>query len=184
MFDTLRHDLRRYVKARKDCPSEISYILQFIPVCLFHEGALTMIGHRLARWLAGKKLHLPAWCVSKMFFFITGNYIHHETDIGPGCKISHSSVVIHAQRIGKGFECSANITIGQKTLYISEFPIIGDYVVVGAGARVLADIGDMVIVGANAVVIDPVESGSKAAGIPARRVGDSGKFMEYYRSMI
>lgn len=184
MFEDLKADLRRYVKVRGDCCSSGAYFLQFVPVVLFHEGAMCMIGYRLSAWFTRHGLRSIAYIISKIFLFLTGNYIHHMTAIAPGCKINHSGVVIRAERIGKGFEGSANITIGQKIPYRSAFPVIGDYVMVGTGARVLADVGDEVIIGANSVVIEPAESGSTVVGIPARNVGTSKAYMEYYKSFF
>lgn len=184
MFDDIRSDLRRYVRARKDCSSIVEYLAQFIPVILFHEGAICMIGYRLGAWFSRRNLSHIAYIISKIFFFVTGNYINHRTVIAHGCKLNHSSVVIHAESIGCGFECSANITIGQKTPYKSAFPVIGDYVIVGTGARILNDVGNEVIIGANSVVIEPVEGGFTVAGVPARKVGSSKDYMNYYKKFI
>ena len=184
MLNNIRADLRRYVKRRRDCPSNIFYLLQFIPIILLHEGAISMIGYRLASWLSNHRLSFLGYLVSKVFLFLTGNYIYHNTIIAPGCKINHSAVVIHAGRIGKAFECSANVTIGQKVPYRSPFPNIGDFVMVGAGARVLSDLGNEVIVGANAAVIEPVEDGQIVGGIPAVPIKSSKEKIDYYKTMI
>lgn len=184
MLENIRSDLRRYVKAEKDYPSKAAYMLQFLPVIFFHEGAMSLIAYRFSAFLCRRNLKVAAYIVSKVAFFLTGNYIHHETKIGPGCKITHSAVVIHAASIGKGFECSANVTIGQQVPYKSPYPTIGDYAMIGAGARVLNNLGDEVIVGANAVVTKPVPGGQKVAGIPAKYIGDSQKDIAYYKSMV
>ena len=49
------------------------------------------------------------------------------------------------------------------------FPVIGDGVFVGAGARILGDItvGHGCSVGANAVVLTDVPAGMTAVGVPA-----------------
>ncbi len=143
-----------------------------------------MIGCRLGTWFFSHGLKPMAFIISKIFFFITGNYIHHETIIAPGCKIGHSAVVIHAERIGKGFECSSNITIGQKIPSRSPFPVIGDYVMVGAGVRVFNHVGNEVIIGANAVLISPVKDGCAVAGVPAKPVGSSKEYMKYYMNFL
>ena len=184
MLNNLRADLRRYVKDKRDCPSFLAYLAQFIPIVLFHEGAISLIGYRLSAFFSGYRFNLLAYIISKIFFLLTGNYIHHKTKIGPGCKINHSATVIHALQIGRGFECSANVTIGQKIPYISPFPKIGDHVMVGAGARILNDLGNEVIVGANSVVIHPIENGRTVAGIPAKVVNNSENFMAYYKKLV
>ncbi len=182
MFKNTRTDLCRYVKNRVDCKSVFSYMLQFLPVIFFHEGAITMIGYRIARWFTLRGYGFVGYILSKLFFFATSNYIHHGTDIAPGCKINHSSVVIHAKRIGENFECSANITIGQKIPYQSPYPEIGRNVIIGAGARVLCDVGDEVIIGANAVVVKPIKSGCIAIGIPARELRSSQDYIKYIKN--
>jgi serine O-acetyltransferase len=50
------------------------------------------------------------------------------------------------------------------------FPIIGDDVFIGAGARVLGPvtIGNRASIGANAVVLTDVPPGATAVGVPAR----------------
>lgn len=179
----IRQDLKRYV--RRPEPGRRAWLHYAVraPMLLLHEGALCIVGHRLAEWLQARRMKSLAFAVSKLVFFVTGNYIHHETRIGPGCKISHASVVIHAREIGAYFECSANITVGQKNPYVSAYPVIGDFVMVGAGARVLADVGDEVVVGANSVVVRSVAAGSVVAGVPARRVGSSGEHMRTYKRL-
>jgi serine O-acetyltransferase len=59
------------------------------------------------------------------------------------------------------------VTVGMRNEW--EFPVIGDGVLVGAGARVLGGIslGDGCSIGANAVVIRDVPAGATAVGVPA-----------------
>ena len=54
-------------------------------------------------------------------------------------------------------------------------PELGDFVVVGAGAKVLGGIslGDNVKVGANSVLLRSVSANATVAGIPAREVHSS-----------
>lgn len=54
-------------------------------------------------------------------------------------------------------------------------PQLGDFVVVGAGAKVLGGIslGDNVRVGANSVLLRSVPADATVAGIPAREVHSS-----------
>ena len=52
------------------------------------------------------------------------------------------------------------------------YPVIGNDVEIGCGARILGPvrIGDGAVIGANAVVIADVPAGAVAVGIPARIV--------------
>lgn len=88
--------------------------------------------------------------------------------IGPGLYIAHpfGSVII-AQRIGANATLTHAVTVGMRSTW--EFPLIGDGVFIGAGARVLGGIclGNDCTIGANAVVIDDVPDGATAAGVPA-----------------
>lgn len=92
--------------------------------------------------------------------------------IGPGLYLPHPvGVVIMAERIGRNCHIISQVTVGMRNEHA--FPIIGDNVTIGAGARVLGGItlGDDAQVGANAVVIGDVPAGATAVGIPARIVG-------------
>ncbi len=51
--------------------------------------------------------------------------------------------------------------------------VIGRGAWIGAGAIVMADVGAGAIVGAGAVVVDPVEPGTRVAGVPAEPIGRS-----------
>lgn len=89
--------------------------------------------------------------------------------IGPGLYIPHPvGTVISARGIGRNCHIISSVTIGMRTR--PEFPLIGNDVTIGAGARVLGaiTIGDGAQIGANAVVLTDVPSGTTAVGIPAR----------------
>lgn len=64
--------------------------------------------------------------------------------------------------------------------------MIGDYVRVGAGAKILGNIqiGDFAVIGANAVVLKDVAPGTVVAGIPARVIRqDPDPLTTYQREM-
>lgn len=91
--------------------------------------------------------------------------------IGPGLYVPHPvGTVIMAQSIGRNCQIISSVTIGMRNRYA--FPVIGDDVTLGCGARILGDItiGKNVNIGANAVVIDDIPDGATAVGIPARIV--------------
>lgn len=87
--------------------------------------------------------------------------------IGSGTKIAYGGVgvLIHPQtKIGKNCMIGTNVTIGAA-------PIIGDYVYISTGVRLVGvgiDIGSFSIIGANAVVVNDVPPFSIVAGMPAK----------------
>lgn len=89
---------------------------------------------------------------------------------GVGLKLPHNGlgVVIHQNTIiGNNVKVLQNVTIGGRNG--SGLPIIGDNVVIGAGAVLLGDIkiGNNVRIGANAVVLCDVPEDAIAVGVPA-----------------
>jgi serine O-acetyltransferase len=81
-------------------------------------------------------------------------------------------IFIHPRaRIGRRCILSQFISIGGMKGH-EEAPIIGDYVRVGTGARILGPvrIGDFAVIGPNAVVVRDVPAGTVVFGVPARVV--------------
>jgi serine O-acetyltransferase len=65
-------------------------------------------------------------------------------------------------------------------------PEIGDYVRIGAGAKILGNvrIGDFAVIGANAVVVRDVPAAAVVAGVPARILRKEGDpLLAYLREM-
>lgn len=92
-----------------------------------------------------------------------------EVKIGQNVKFGHRGIgtVIHKDAvIGDNVHIMHNVTIGAKDGFA---PIIGNNVLIGAGAVILGNVtvGDGASVGANAVVTKNVESGSVVYGVPA-----------------
>ena len=90
------------------------------------------------------------------------------SDIGPGLFIQHGfSTVIAARRIGRNCWINQQVTIGYKDGTVG--PVLGDNVVVCAGAKVIGPIrvGNDVTVGANAVVNKDVPDDCVVVGVPA-----------------
>lgn len=87
-------------------------------------------------------------------------------------RLSRLAIVVHKRAtVGNNVVISPNVTIGGLSAHF-DVPIIGNDVVIGAGARILGPvkIGDGARIGANAVVLDDVPAGGVAVGIPARVV--------------
>lgn len=115
----------------------------------------------------------------KIIFFlnniITGAEIALGADIGKGLIIRHSNGIVigHKTKIGSHCTLLHQVTCGEKfgdgKDEKHEYPIIGNNVVVSAGAKIIGGIiiGDNVVIGANAVVTKNIPSDSTAVGIPA-----------------
>jgi serine O-acetyltransferase len=101
--------------------------------------------------------------------------ISARDSIGPGLIIRHGfSTVVAADRIGANCLIHQQVTIGYTTSL--DCPTLGNYVVVGAGAKVLGSVrvGDHVVVGANSVVVKDVPDNCVVVGVPARIVRRNG----------
>jgi len=113
--------------------------------------------------------------ISMVNFVIFGIEIALNCKIGPGLFFPHTQgTVLGAMSIGSNATIYQGVTIGAKGLdfsYTHEHrPVIGDCVVIGAGAKVLGGVslGNNTVVGANAVVITSFTEGTTVAGIPAK----------------
>lgn len=154
--------------ARRSTPARLSETLRllqrYVPV------RATLV-YRLSH--AAERAHIPGLPM----FLMRYNQKHHALDIVPGVEIGGglymphvAGTVIMATRIGRNCSIIHGATIGMRNEVA--FPVIGDDVTIGAGARVLGGItlGDGAQVGANAVVITDVPAGYTAVGIPARLI--------------
>lgn len=128
-----------------------------------------MLWFRIGSWCRHK--HLPALpgLIQRRIMGHYGLEILVGADIGGGLYVAHPvGCVIVPARMGSNCSVIASATIGLRNEWA--FPVIGDNVFIGAGARVLGGIhvGDNAVIGANAVVIYDVPAGATAVGVPAR----------------
>lgn len=157
LFELIRSDLRRWGKA-----SEAIFKLGFYASCFYRVSHhLMLTGHPL---LAGFFQFIS--------HVITGAEISNRATIGPELAIMHPTGVHIGPRVKIGLhaticECSSivpNLVVGEGS------PIIGDYLWVSAGCRIMGPIvlGDYVWGGPNSVLLKNVESNVVALGTPAR----------------
>lgn len=114
-------------------------------------------------------------------FLLFGIELAARCEIGPGLCFAHTyGIVIGARRIGRNALIYHEVTIGAKEMDVAytpeKRPLIGDDVVIGAGAKVLGGItvGNNSVIGANAVVTHDIPENSVAGGIPARVIKQRG----------
>ena len=176
LLKTLRSDLLRQhalVRGGSIAPPASSRLWvglaspRFIPVFLC----------RFAYALYRVRLGPLAKIVSLINFFAFGIEISVKCVIGPGLFLPHTQgTVIGAWRIGSNATIFQGVTLGAKELDFSysqgSRPLIGDNVVIGAGAKILGAVtlGNDVRIGANSVVLSDIPEGSLAVGAPAKIV--------------
>ncbi len=134
-----------------------------------HPGLRATLLFRVSYALWRSRIPALPGMVSRLNLMLHGLDIPASVEIGPGLYIAHPvGTVVMARRIGARASLISSITIGMRSVPI--FPVLGDDVFVGAGARILGDIviGDKASIGANAVVMKSVPPGATAVGVPAR----------------
>lgn len=138
---------------------------RFAPVLLY----------RLAYACQRLRLSPLAKVFSLLNFMLFGIEIAVACHIGPGLFFPHTQgTVIGAYRIGSNAVIYQGVTVGARDLDFTfdehHRPILGDDVMLGAGAKVLGGIhlGNGVTVAANAVLLMSVPDHSVVGGVPAK----------------
>jgi serine O-acetyltransferase len=131
--------------------------------------------HRMAHFLFALRIPFVPRLLSQVARFLTGIEIHPGARLGPGLFIDHGMGVV----IGETAIVGANALIyhgvtlgGVDSRPCRRHPLVGDNVVIGAGAKILGPvtIGDGAKIGAASVVLANVPEGATAVGVPARIV--------------
>jgi serine O-acetyltransferase len=170
MFDNLKHDYSRYL-VRRYGPLKRHLIAVthygFLAVALYRYGRVArnmrvpVVSHLM------KLAYLLAKGAVNMLFGIS---INVNSNIGPGLYIGHFGGIFMRGEFGRNLSVAQCVTIGARGAGKSDgWPVIGDDVYIGAGAKVIGRIrvGNRVVIGANAVVIRDVPDDMLAVGVPA-----------------
>jgi serine O-acetyltransferase len=123
----------------------------------------------------------------RVYFFITGRLVNILTGIeissraviGGGMYLPHLGTIIiaHQTVIGQFAVIHQEVTFGNAAKEGKMvFPVLGDRVYVGAGAKIIGNvkIGNDVMIGCNAVVVKDIPDHATAVGMPARVVNMDG----------
>jgi len=144
---------------------------------LLYTGLWAMVFHRPAHKSYRWRLYFLARLISQIGRGLTGIEIHPGAQIGRGVFIDHGMGVVIGETciIGDDVLIYHGVTLGATTSERGpRHPIIGNNVVIGAGATVLGaiHIGNGAKIGAGALVIKPIPNGGTVVSEPGRLVNE------------
>lgn len=168
----LRLDIERFHRFMGD-DKPVS-TLRLIKTCL-NPRMLPVVLIRLSEFFAGRRLGALSKLSAMLNVAVFGIESSPQVRIGGGLFLPHTvGTVLGAERIGQNVTILQGVTLGtaepDNGFTVSLRPVIGDHVVLGAGAKVIGrvTVGDHAKVGANAVVLQDVPPHAIAVGVPAR----------------
>lgn len=134
-----------------------------------------LIYYKIAHYFYIRKHFFIARYISEKAKRKTGIEIHPGAVIGKRLFIDHGMGVVIGETaiIGDDVTIYHGATLGGTGKDKGKrHPTVGNFVMIGSGAKVLGniEIGDFVKIGANAVVLDSVDSYSTVVGIPGKVV--------------
>jgi len=171
--EALRTDILRYRALNGRPSSRVGFVgwLSLLSPRLL-PNLLIRLAYRLSLWRLGPIARI----LSLTAYVLFGIEVASQCEIGPGLFLPHTQgTVIGAGRIGRDCTIYQGVTIGARELDMdfasARRPVIGDDVVVGAGAKVLGpiEIGAGSRIGSNANVIQSLPPNSLALA-PAAEV--------------
>ncbi len=144
-------------------------------VIFLYQGFHVLLAHRIAHKLLKWKVPFIPRLISQIARFLTGIEIHPGATIGKRFFIDHGSGVVIGETtiIGDDVLIYQGVTLGGTGKEQGKrHPTIGNFVTIGAGAKVLGNItiGNYSTIGAGSVVIDNVDEHCTVVGIPGRIV--------------
>ncbi len=161
---TVRADVARF--------REEGYGLRGLVRGLLSQGFQALLVYRIFRWFYERRIPTQPlrFMVERFIEITTGISIPVQAQIGKGLRIHHfGGIIVHSETImGEGCTIYHGITLGDLGGW-GGAPHVGNYVVIGTGAKLLGriEVGDYCHIGANAVVRTSVPAGCLAVGVPA-----------------
>ena len=144
-------------------------------VIFLYQGFHVLLAHRVAHKLRYWGIPFIPRMISQIARFFTGIEIHPGATIGKRFFIDHGMGVVIGETtiIGDDVLIYQGVTLGGTGKELGKrHPTLGNFVTVGAGAKVLGNItiGDYSTIGAGSVVIDNVPEHCTVVGIPGHIV--------------
>lgn len=146
---------------------------------LLHPALPAVWTHRIAHRLYRRGLRVPARALMVLVRAVTGVEIHPGARLGRRVLIDHGAAVVIGETavVGDDVTMYHQVTLGAVGWWRDNrrpggerrHPVVGDRVVLGAGATVLGPIriGDDAVIGAKALVLTNVPDGARALAPPA-----------------
>ena len=168
MFNLIREDINIHTNC-----GTLNKKLKYCCNYTFH----LLLIYRLGCWCYQSNNFLGkviAFILEYFVKFYFSSDISCKSQIGPGLNFMHGSDIVIGSEVvaGKCLKIFNGVTLGNKDTEttVMQQPKIGDFVIIGSGAKVLGgvEIGNNVKIGANAVVTQNVPDDSSAVGVPAK----------------
>lgn len=143
----------------------------YFEVIFFYQGFHALVFYRVAHFFYNIKLNLLAKLISNIVRIFTGIEIHPGTEIGRRLFIDHGNGIVIGENAKIGNDCVIyhQVTLGAtgNEKSVNRHPVIGNNVVIGAGAKILGNIkiGNNVRIGSNAIVTKNVENDVTVVGV-------------------
>lgn len=167
MWDRFKQDALRWVVPGEIAEPTVLTWAVLVKLLFRHPALRATAWYRLACWGKANRIPFMVGTIHRWLFFRFGLEI--AGDIEGGLYLAHPvGTVINVSHMGQNCSIIAAVTIGMRNKWA--FPVIGDDVFIGAGARILGAIiiGDGAKIGANAVVLQDIPAHATAVGVPAR----------------
>lgn len=128
-------------------------------------GFWVVVSYRLAHWLYDHHLDFLGIVIQLLVFFVFNCDISRRASLGPGVGLFHPMGIFIGPMVTMGKCCNIgpNVFIGanREPDDPEDYPVLGDYVILGAATQVYGGIvvGDRVRIGPGAVLFKDVPDG-------------------------
>lgn len=176
---SILEDLRAFARAVRE---DVQFAIERDPaatdpleVLLVYPGVHALTLHRISAALLRAGAPLAARLLSQFTRLITGIEIHPAAQVASPCLIDHGMGVVIGETAKIGARCHLHqgVTLGGASrMRTQRHPMLGDDVLVGAGASLIGAIrvGDGAKIGAGAVVVANVPPYATVVGVPGHVV--------------